>query len=92
MAITQQCPHCESRAVVEESRKVTRLVRDLYFRCTYVHCGATFKSQLGVIAMISPSAIPHPDVVLPTAPGRRRPGKLHPANDDEPVIGSAAKA
>lgn len=92
MAISLQCPHCESRAVVEESRKVTRLVRDLYFRCTYVHCGATFKSQLGVIAMISPSAIPHPDVTLPTVPGRRRPGKLVPANDDAPAIGATAEA
>lgn len=84
MAITQQCPHCESRAVVEESRKVTRLVRELYFRCTYLDCGATFKSQLGVVAMISPSAMPHPSVILPSVPPRRK-TKPVVANDDAPA-------
>lgn len=70
---------------------MTRLVRDLYFRCTYIHCGATFKSQLGVVAMISPSAIPHPEVVLPVVPPRRRVKPLA-ANDDAPPANDMARA
>ena len=92
MAISQQCPHCETQAVVADSRKVTRLVRDIYFRCTNIHCGATFKSQLAVVSMISPSAIPNPDVRLPLVPAHRRRGKITPANDDEPVAANAAEA
>lgn len=70
---------------------MTRLVRDLYFRCTYLDCGATFKSQLGVVAMISPSAMPHPDVVLPIVPPRRR-AKPIAANDDEPAANDVVRA
>lgn len=84
--LTQQCPHCSERAVVQDSRQVTRTVRELYFACTNLFCGATFKSQLAVLAMISPSACPHPDVILPILPPRiprrRVAGIPAPANDD----------
>ncbi|WP_337186711.1 ogr/Delta-like zinc finger family protein [Phenylobacterium sp.] len=81
--LTMKCPHCEEQAIVEDSRPVTRICRDMYFRCSNLHCGFTFKAQLAVISEISPSSAPHPGVHLPKSPPRRRAGKLVPANDND---------
>lgn len=80
--LTMRCPHCEEQAVVEDSRPVTRTCRDLYFRCSNLHCGFTFKAQLAIVATISPSSMPHPEVILRSSPPRRNRGRLVPANDD----------
>lgn len=84
--LTMVCPHCEERAVVEDSKKVTRLVRELYFRCSNLICGFTFKAQLGIVATISPSSNPHPDVKLASVVPRRAAGRLvmGAANENEP--------
>lgn len=81
--LTMRCPHCDERSAVEESRPVTRIVRDLYFRCSNLDCGFTFKAQLCVIAEISPPAAAHPAVRLPKIPPRRRGGQVAPANDNQ---------
>lgn len=84
--LVQACPHCDNRAIAQDGRTVTRTTRELYFQCSNVDCGATFKSQLAIIAMISPSSMPHPDVKLPfVAPRRRKPtGPMTPANENQP--------
>jgi hypothetical protein len=86
------CPHCMSPAAVSDSRQITRLVRDVYLRCTSLECGAAFKAQFAAVAMILPSAVPHPDVKLPMTPHRRRAEKITPANDDEPLARNEVQA
>ena len=62
-----RCPVCRAKSVIRDSEEVTPLVRDLYFICTNVDCGHTWKAQLGFVYSLSPSAIEH-DLDLPAAP------------------------
>lgn len=62
------CPHCEQKAIVRTSRKVTRVVREIYFACTEPRCGHTFVAQLAILRTLSPSACPNPLVNLPLRP------------------------
>lgn len=81
--LTQRCPHCETQAVVADSRPVTRTTRELYFACSNLHCGFTWKSQLAIVAEISPSSVPHPEVRLPKVATRRHAGKIIADNDNQ---------
>lgn len=62
-----KCPVCRARSIIRDSEEVTVLVRDLYFICTNVDCGHTWKAQLGFVYTLSPSAIDN-DLQLPAAP------------------------
>ena len=62
------CPICNDRARVRDGDDVTPLVREYYFQCLNVDCGATWKSQMAILYLLSPSAIHNPDVNIPSAP------------------------
>ncbi|HEY9092054.1 ogr/Delta-like zinc finger family protein [Parasphingorhabdus sp.] len=62
------CPICHDRARVRSSTMVTPTVRDLHIQCMNVDCGATWKSQMQVVYLLSPSAIENPDIDIPMAP------------------------
>jgi hypothetical protein len=48
-----------------------------------IECGATFGAAFELLYMITPSAVPNPDIHLPVAPARSRALPV-PANDVEP--------
>ncbi len=77
-----KCPVCRARSVIRDSEEVTPLVRDLYFICTNVDCGHTWKAQLGFVYTLSPSAIEN-DLELPAAPDDYQ-RKRYPAAAREP--------
>lgn len=62
------CPHCNSVSLIRTSEQETPTTRNLYYICLNVDCGATWKAQLAIVHMLSPSAIPNPQVDIPMAP------------------------
>ncbi|BFM16253.1 hypothetical protein R50073_24360 [Maricurvus nonylphenolicus] len=61
------CPHCLSNSKAVKTNQVTRMYREAVYRCNNIECGAVFKVAMTPISMISPSAIPHEEVVLPVS-------------------------
>ncbi len=81
----QKCPHCGSKAKIDDSRAVTRLTRDVYYSCTdVVECQHRFVAQVSIIRTLTPSRRPDPRVAIPF--GAPRPATVPalpppPAND-----------
>jgi hypothetical protein len=65
------CPHCKSPAIIRTSRRVSVLVREIYYQCTNVVCGHTFKATIEIIKTISPSAMPDPAIAAQLSPHPR---------------------
>lgn len=59
------CPHCGTRAIVRDSKTLSKLVRKIVFHCQNYECGHSFTALLSVETTLSPSAIPDPDVLIP---------------------------
>lgn len=60
-----ECPHCESKAVIRTSERLSELVREASCICTNHRCGHTFIVSVAVSRTISPSAIPKPGINIP---------------------------
>ncbi len=82
---TIDCPHCNARAIVRSSDRVTPLVRELRLQCDNPDCGHSFAAQLSVTRSLSPSACPNPAIHLPFGNRALRPRRSGPANDDTPM-------
>ncbi len=65
MAIMMHCPHCRSVSIARSSNVLTVTSRDLFYQCSNVHCGHTFRAVLEVNCTLSPSATPDPRVIIP---------------------------
>lgn len=65
------CPHCGAHASRRSSRKVTETFREIFFICSNVQCGHSFKATLSYDYGLSPSANPAPGVNLPMRPVER---------------------
>lgn len=51
------CPHCQSKALISSSNKLSSQVTDLYCQCSNVaECGASFVSTLSFKHTINPPA------------------------------------
>jgi hypothetical protein len=72
MAIQMHCPHCRAWAIARSSNVLTSTSRDLFYQCSNVDCGHTFRAVLEVNCTISPSAMPDPRVVIPLSKHVRR--------------------
>jgi len=59
------CPHCAQRGLIRSSKQVTGQHRDMYYQCSNVACGHTWRASLAYDYGIVPSAIPDPRVTLP---------------------------
>jgi hypothetical protein len=62
---TITCPHCDGRVRTQTSRRLSALVREIYFECVDVDCGHRFVAQLGIVRTLVPSLKPKADVRLP---------------------------
>lgn len=58
------CNHCDNKAVVTSSNKISNLVTHLYAQCQNVHCGHTFRLSQSFDHTISPPAGKHEQLVL----------------------------
>lgn len=63
--LSTRCPHCTSIARVESKNAISPVYDELYFQCSNILCGHTWKAGLGFIHTISPSATPREDLNLP---------------------------
>jgi hypothetical protein len=60
-----RCPHCKFAGRRRSSREITPTHRDIYYQCTNLFCGHTWKASETYDYGIVPSAIPDPRVTLP---------------------------
>ena len=60
-----KCPICAEPARVRTSRELTPFCRELKYQCQDVDCGFTFRAELVITHMISPSALPLHGLSLP---------------------------
>lgn len=67
-----RCPHCKSRGNRRTSREVDVTMREVYYQCSNLACGHTWKASLVYEHGLSPSAIPDPKVTLPMRPMDRQ--------------------
>lgn len=63
-----RCPHCQASATCRTSKGVTSIFRELFYICSNVMCGHTFKASLTYEYGLSPSACPDPTLNLPMRP------------------------
>lgn len=77
------CPHCGSVMRIYGSRLLTATYRQLHMQCTNVVCSASYRADLTLTHIISPSGVPNPNVTLATASATRRATATSPppAND-----------
>lgn len=59
------CPHCRFPTYRRTSKGVTGTFRDIFYKCRNVACGCSFKATLSIEYIITPSAIPDPEVTIP---------------------------
>lgn len=57
-----RCPHCKTTALIRSSKEVHPLMREQFFQCQSVACGHTFKATQEIVATVSPSAMPDPEI------------------------------
>jgi len=68
-----QCPHCGHDAIVRTSRRLSPLLREVYYQCSNVVCGHTFKANLEIIKTLSPSSMPNPAIAAQLSPHHTQP-------------------
>lgn len=51
------CPVCDAKALTRTSEEITPVYRRLYYFCTNLECGMTWRAALVFEDVISPSAI-----------------------------------
>lgn len=64
----QQCPNCGEAARIRHSVKITSTTAEYYMQCQNIACGMTWKSQMDVIHIISPSADQKSNLDIPFSP------------------------
>lgn len=71
------CPHCKMPIRVRNSIAMHPLLRTIYVQCTNLGCGATFKGEMELTHMLSPSATPNPAIDIPMADSAMRLAAAH---------------
>lgn len=66
---TITCPVCNHVAAIRDSHQETETVRSLWVACLNVDCGMTWKGQISLTYVLSPSAIEHKLDLPPPPPG-----------------------
>lgn len=61
------CPDCGTRLRVRNSIGMNELLREVYFECMNIACGATFSGHLEITHRLSPPAIANPRISIPIA-------------------------
>jgi hypothetical protein len=65
---TMTCPVCNDVAMIRDSDQETPLVKAIWCMCANPDCGLTWKAQIALVYVLSPSAIARPDLDLPQPP------------------------
>jgi|KBSSwiStaDraftv2_1062776.scaffolds.fasta_scaffold703924_2 hypothetical protein len=62
------CPHCQQPGQRRSSRAITSTHREIYYQCSNLRCGHTWKASETYDYGLVPSGTPNPDVTLPQRP------------------------
>lgn len=71
LAPMMHCPHCKDRAYARTSKYLSDLLREVRYCCRNLDCGCIFVCTLEAVRIVSPSAIPDPEIKLPFSPHMR---------------------
>jgi ribosomal protein L37AE/L43A len=66
------CPHCGTKLVIRNSRKITETTRDYALQCRNPVCSASFVGRMELVSHLAPSMTPNPAIRLPLSPKRER--------------------
>lgn len=66
------CPHCRSRVRIRTSEGVHIFLRVAFLQCTNEACSWSCRAQFEMTHELSPSSMPNPAAVLPSAPSAIR--------------------
>jgi hypothetical protein len=66
------CPICHYKMRVRNSVSDHPLMRIMYLQCLNLTCGATYRSELEITHLMSPSAIENTSINLPLADSAMR--------------------
>lgn len=79
------CPDCATSLRVRNSIGMNELLREAYFECTNIACGATFGGNVELTHRLSPPSVANPRINLPDAPSamRRRAKSTVVCNDGQ---------
>ena len=66
------CPHCKASSEIRTSYMVSDTMRESFYQCTNVECGATFVVTGEVTRQLNTGAVPNPKVNIPLSSHVRR--------------------
>ncbi len=77
------CPHCKHSMRVRNSVYMHDLMRNVYFECQNITCGATFKGHMEITHTLSPATEPNPNIDLPMADSAMRRAAIQEEDDKQ---------
>ncbi|MBM5575592.1 ogr/Delta-like zinc finger family protein [Deefgea sp. CFH1-16] len=63
--MSMNCPHCGETMHIRSSRETSLISREIYYRCTNLHCGHIAIAITELIKTIVPAQFPNPKCHLP---------------------------
>ncbi len=77
------CPHCRSRVRIRTSEGVHIFLRVAFLQCTNEVCSWSCRAQFEMTHELSPSSMPNPAAVLPSAPSAIRREAMRKSDDEQ---------
>ena len=65
MARQHVCPHCNSSARINKSRRLSEISKETYFQCGNTECGFCWRALTTAVVTLVPSMSPNPKVHIP---------------------------
>jgi len=59
------CPHCGSQTRIAKTKQLAKTCREITCHCENDQCGCVFVAEITPVRILSPSAIPDPDIFIP---------------------------
>lgn len=77
------CPHCRSRVRIRTSEGVHIFLRVAFLQCTNEACSWSCRAQFEMTHELSPSSMPNPAAVLPSAPSAIRREAMRGSDEEQ---------
>lgn len=79
------CPHCESVATIQSTRRISTLTKEYHCRCAgNIECGHTFVCRMEIAYTVRPSGTPNPRIQLPFSDRIRQVPEVVPTPANDP--------
>jgi len=62
------CPHCGTRCESIRTRQISKLYREVVYRCRNPDCDFMFVASITPVHAVFPSKAPNPEIMIPISP------------------------